>query len=56
MARINTRITRYEAPEGFVYDYKIIPEDGTHLYAKYLALSKSDNIDNYILVEDKRGE
>lgn len=51
MARFSNRMTKYEAPEGFVYDYKE-PIDDNHLLVKYLFLSKNDNINNYILVKD----
>ena len=51
MARFSNRMTKYEAPEGFVYDYKE-PKDDNHLLVKYLFLSKNDNINNYILVKD----
>ena len=53
MARFNNRITKYEAPEGFVYDYKELKDD-IHLMVKYLFLSKNDNINNYILVKDPK--
>lgn len=52
--------TRYEAPEGYVYDYKeprIAIIDGVktqeHLYAKYLVINRRDDINNYILVKEK---
>lgn len=55
--------TRYEAPKGYVYDYKeprYIIIDGEqieeHLYAKYLVISKRDDIKNYKLVKDSKGE
>lgn len=58
---INGKMTRFEAPEGYVYDYKepkYIIIDGEqieeHLYAKYLCLTRLDSIDNYILVEDPK--
>jgi len=56
----------YTAPDGKVYDWAephiatIIEEDGStterveHLYAKYLSISRFDNIDNYIIVDDPR--
>ena len=56
----------YTAPDGKVYDWAephvatIIDEHGDptehleHLYAKYLSISRFDNIDNYILVDDPR--
>lgn len=57
----------YEAPKGFVYDYKepryntIIDGDTEiqeqeHLYVNRLALCSQDNINNYILVADPKGE
>lgn len=56
---VNERMMRFEAPKGYVYDYKepkYIIIDGEqveeHLYAKYLFLTHLDKIDNYILVED----
>jgi hypothetical protein len=51
MSRFSNRMIKYEAPEGFVYDYKE-PKDDKHLMVKYLFLSRSDSIDNYILVKD----
>ena len=55
MAFLNNRMTAYVAPDGYVYDYATPREDGQHLYAKYLYLSKFDSIDNYVLVEDPYG-
>ena len=51
-------VRRYEADEGYVFDWKepryTEDEDGNkiqeHLYAKVLFLSLSDSIDNYIEV------
>ena len=51
-------VKRYEADEGYVFDWKepryIEDEDGNktqeHLYAKVLFLSLNDTIDNYIEV------
>lgn len=51
-------VRRYEADEGYVFDWKepryIEDEDGNkiqeHLYAKVLFLSLNDSIDNYIEV------
>lgn len=58
---INDRMTKYEAPEGVVFDWKephTIMIDGQeqeeHLYAKYLFLTRIDSIDNYILVEEPK--
>lgn len=57
----------YTAPMGKVYDWAephiahIIEEDGSitevveHLYATYLSISRADNINNYILVDNPRG-
>ena len=56
LARLSNRMTRYEAPKGYRYDWAIPKEDGNHLYVKFLFLSKSDSIDNYILVKDPKGE
>ena len=53
MARLSNRMIKYEAPQGFVYDYKE-PKDNKHLLVKYLFLSKNDNINNYILVKDAK--
>lgn len=55
MSRLSNRMTRYEAPAGFVYDYKEVKDDN-HLYVKILFLTKNDNIDNYVLVKDPKGE
>lgn len=55
MARLSNRMTKYEAPKGFVYDWAVPKEDGSHLYVKYLFLSKNDEIKNYVLVKDPRG-
>lgn len=57
----------FEAPKGFVYDYKepkysIIIDGETetqeqeHLYVNRLVLCSQDDIDNYILVADPKGE
>lgn len=56
MARLSNRMTRYEASPGYVYDWATPKEDGSHLYVKYLFLSKQDRIENYILVKDPKGE
>ena len=59
----NNRMKEYIAPDGFVYDfaeprYRTINEElvEEHLYVKYLYLGRFDNITNYKLVEDPRGE
>jgi hypothetical protein len=54
--KMSNRMIKYEAPDGFVYDWATLKEDGSHLYVKYLFLSKSDKIENYILVKDPKGE
>ena len=67
MARRNS-MTVFEATKGYVYDYKepriatIIGPDGEehkeveHLYSKRLFLGAFDDIKNYILVKDPKGE
>ena len=55
MANLSKRMNRYEAPEGFVYDFKNI-EDDNHLYVKFLFLTCNDDINNYILVKDPKDE
>lgn len=57
----NFEITKYDADEGKVFDWKklsehiTIEEDGSevinHLYAKTLFIGGQDSIDNYIEVE-----
>ena len=54
MAQLSNRMTKYEAPKGFVYDYKNVNDDN-HLYVKFLFLSKADNINNYVLVAEPSG-
>lgn len=58
-------LTRYDADDGFVFDWKepryinILGEDGMptgetvqeHLYVKTLFIGGNDNINNYIEVE-----
>ena len=46
---------KYEAPDGYVYDWAIPKGDDNHLYVKFLFLSKNDKIENYILVKDPKG-
>ena len=53
MARLSNRMTKYEAPQGFVYDYKE-PKDDNHRLVKFLFLSKNDDINNYVLVKDEK--
>ena len=55
MAKLSNRMKKYEAPKGYVYDWAELKER-EHLYVKYLFLSKFDNIENYILVKDPKGE
>ena len=53
------KLTRYDADEGMVFDWKearfITDEEGKevqeHLYAKTLFIGSNDTIDNYIEVE-----
>lgn len=62
MKAIDYKLTRYDADEGKVFDWKeprfvIIEEDGEekeiqeHLYVATLFIGSNDNIDNYIEVE-----
>jgi hypothetical protein len=54
----NFNLIRYDADEGFVFDWKeprfIENENGEqiqeHLYAKTLFIGANDNIDNYVEV------
>lgn len=56
----NFNIIRYDADEGYVFDWKeprfIEDENGEqiqeHLYAKTLFIGGNDNIDNYVEVEE----
>lgn len=56
------KLTRYDADEGFVFDWKeprfIEDEKGEqvqeHLYVKTLFIGANDSIDNYIEVEEVR--
>lgn len=50
---MKSNVKTYVAPDGFVYDYKHLEEGQEHLNAKYLTITFFDNIDNYILTEDK---
>ena len=60
MKSTNFNLTRYDADEGKVFDWKepryIEDENGEqiqeHLYAKTLFIGGNDNIDNYIEVEE----
>ena len=65
MKHTNFNLTRYDADEGMVFDWKeprytdVIGEDGKptgeqtqeHLYAKTLFIGGNDTIENYIEVE-----
>ena len=59
MKAINFNIIRYDADEGFVFDWKeprfIEDKEGNevqeHLYVKTLFIGGSDSIENYIEVE-----
>lgn len=52
---IRNRMTRYTAPDGYVYDYADphYDEEGNeqHLLVSRLYLTNFDSIDNYKLVE-----
>ena len=58
MKTTNFKLTRYDADEGMVFDWKepryIEDEEGNqiqeHLYAKTLFIGGNDSIDNYIEV------
>lgn len=60
MKSTNFNITRYDADEGYVFDWKEPrfheDENGEkvqeHLYAKILFIGGNDNIENYIEVEE----
>lgn len=55
-------LVRYDADEGFVFDWKeprfVQDEEGNeiqeHLYAKTLFIGSNDNIANYIEVEEPK--
>ena len=55
---ISGTIKKYEAPEGFVYDWVEPHFDDSgaekHLYVKFLFLGKFDTIDAYKLIKDPR--
>lgn len=64
---ISNRMTKYEAPVGYVYDWvephttlikdaegNVVKEKQEHLYAKFLFLGKFDSIDSYTLVKDPK--
>ena len=56
----NFQLVKYDADEGYVFDWKeprfIENEHGEsiqeHLFAKTLFIGSNDNIENYIEVED----
>lgn len=58
MKAINFNLVRYDADDGYVFDWKepryIEDENGQqvqeHLYAKTLFIGANDNINNYIEV------
>lgn len=58
MKSTNFNLTRYDADEGYVFDWKepryVEDENGEqiqeHLYAKTLFIGGTDSIDNYIEV------
>jgi hypothetical protein len=58
MKSTNFNLVRYDADEGYVFDWKeprfITDKDGNevqeHLYAKTLFIGGNDTIDNYIEV------
>ncbi len=60
MKTTNFKLTRYDADEGYVFDWAEprmrIDENGDevqeHLYAKTLFIGANDNIDNYIEVQE----
>ena len=62
MKSTNFALIRYDADEGFVFDWKeprfVTDENGNevqeHLNAKTLFIGANDNIDNYIEVEEAR--
>lgn len=60
MKSTNFTVVRYDADEGYVFDWKepryVEDEAGEqiqeHLYAKTLFLGINDSIDNYVEVEE----
>lgn len=65
MKSTNFNLVRYDADEGFVFDWKEprfmtqLDEEGKeievqeHLYAKTLFIGGNDNIENYIEVKEE---
>lgn len=64
MKSANFNLTRYDADEGYVFDWKepryVEDENGEqiqeHLYAKTLFIGGNDTIDNYIEVPEPNTE
>ena len=64
MKSTNFNLVRYDADEGFVFDWKeprfVENEKGEeiqeHLYAKTLFIGSNDSIENYIEVEQPEME
>ena len=60
MKTTNFILVRYDADEGYVFDWKephyAVDADGNeyqeHLYAKTLFIGATDNIDDYIEIEE----
>ena len=60
MKATNFELVKYEADEGYVFDWKeprfVEDEEGNktqeHLYAKTLFIGRNDNIENYIEVAE----
>lgn len=60
MKTTNFTLIRYDADEGYVFDWKepryIEDEEGNqiqeHLYAKTLFIGANDSIDNYVEVQE----
>lgn len=60
MKTTNFTLVRYDADEGYVFDWKepryIEDEEGNqiqeHLYAKTLFIGANDSIDNYVEVQE----
>ena len=60
MKSTNFTVVRYDADEGYVFDWKepryVVDETGEqiqeHLYAKTLFIGLNDSIENYVEVEE----